>query len=433
MGRPKKNLASSAAIAPKKVAALDGLVDVLTETDALWEAILKKFQKTSRVYGFARVEVPVLEDWYLYNNFYGQNKPEISSLLRMDAGGRPVALRPTLLPGVLRSYAQHKVYEQTGLSKWSYSGMTMRQVPEKSKLTGGYEFGLEVLGTFNHLTEAQVIGAVWELVQSLGLEGAVLEINTIGKAECQELYQQTLQDFLAGKKYELCDSCNEHLSGRALNIFRCGNLDCQAVVSEAPTILDFLDQESHKHFTNILEALDELGIPYQLNPLLAGPEGHSRTTVAIKHKAKGQVQVLGEGGYHEELMQRLSGKNFCCFGFVGNLSLLHELLEAQKVAVTKEIKNDVFLVPLGELASKKSLRLFRDLTSEQISVYDHFGTVGVKNQLKAAETYKAPIALIIGQKEAVDEMVILRDVKSGMQEIISYDKIVEEVKKRLGR
>jgi histidyl-tRNA synthetase len=101
--------------------------------------------------------------------------------------------------------------------------------------------------------------------------------------------------------------------------------------------------------------------------------------------------------------------------------------------VSKEQTSDVFLVPLGELAAKKSLRLFRDLITAKIAVYDHFGNGGVKNQLKMAESYKAPIALIMGQKEALDEIVILRDVKSGMQEIISYDKIVEEVKKRLGK
>ena len=104
-----------------------------------------------------------------------------------------------------------------------------------------------------------------------------------------------------------------------------------------------------------------------------------------------------------------------------------------KTIVAKETGSEVFLVPLGELASKKALRLFRDLIAQRILVYDHFGNAGVKNQLKAAQTNKAPIALIMGQKEAMDEMVILRDVKSGMQEIISYDKIVEEVKKRLGK
>jgi histidyl-tRNA synthetase len=218
-----------------------------------------------------------------------------------------------------------------------------------------------------------------------------------------------------------------------MNILRCSNLDCQAAFSEAPTILDFLDPDSHKHFTSMLEALDELRIPYQLNPYYVGQAGLSRTNWVLKCKGKNQMVILGEGGSHDDLMYAVTGKNFCSFGFRGSLSLVHRLLEASRVEVEKEILSDVFLVPLGELAAKKSLRLFRDLTSQKVSVYDHFGTSGVKNQLKVAETYKAPIALIMGQKEAIDEMVILRDVKSGMQEIISYDKIVEEVKKRLGK
>ncbi|HVY68077.1 MAG TPA: His/Gly/Thr/Pro-type tRNA ligase C-terminal domain-containing protein, partial [Patescibacteria group bacterium] len=295
------------------------------------------------------------------------------------------------------------------------------------------EFGFEVFGAFNHLTEAQVVGGVWELLQSLGLKEAVLEINHIGQDECQLAYSQSLHDYLAAKKYQLCDNCNENLQGRVLNVLRCDNLDCQALLTEAPTILDFLEDDSRKHFTNILEALDELGVPYQLNPLYAGSAGHSRTNLAIKYKLKNQTVVIGEGGYHENLMRNLCGKNYCSFGFVGSLGRIRQILESQKASVAREQKSDVFLVPLGELAAKKSLRLFRDLSAEKISVYDHFGNAGVKNQLKAAETFHAPIALIMGQKEAMDEMVILRDVKSGMQEVISYDKIVAEVKKRLGR
>jgi len=93
-----------------------------------------------------------------------------------------------------------------------------------------------------------------------------------------------------------------------LNVFRCDNLDCQALLSEAPAVLDFLDEESKKHFTNILEALDELGVPYQLNPLYAGPDGFGKTNLVIKSKLKGETVVLGEGGYHEGLMQNLCGK-----------------------------------------------------------------------------------------------------------------------------
>jgi len=433
MGRPKKNLTATVTAAPKKIQSIDGLFDIATETDIVWDAALRRLYKMSRVYGFNRVETPLAEDMHLYANYYGGNKNKLNSILSFLAAGKQVGVRPSLLPSVLRAYAQGKIYEKMPTSKWVYQGMVTHQHPETLKLSQDLEFGFEVFGTFNHLTEAQVIGVVWEYLQSFGLEGLVLEINNIGTPECQATYQETLQDFLSGKKYQLCDNCNEHLQGRVLNVFRCDNLDCQTIVSEAPAILDFLDEASHKHFTNILEALDELLIPYQLSPTYVAPDGHSKTNVAIKFKHKGQTITIGEGGYHDSLLQSVCGKNFCCFGFTGSLKAVRQVLEMLKVEIGHEQKSDVFLVPLGELASKKSLRLFRDLTVEKVSVYDHFGNLGVKNQLKQAEMFKAPIALIIGQKEAMDEMVILRDVKSGMQEIISYDKIVEEVKKRLGR
>ncbi len=433
MGRPRKIVSPQAVVPPKKIHGLEGSADLLTDQDALWEAVIKKVNQLARVYGFARADAPLLEDWHLYNACYRGQPRFMERLITVELSGKTAAVRPVLLPSLLRAYAEHKVFERMPLAKWFAHGATASMDPKTKALRQDMAFDFEVFGNFNHLTEAQVIGVVWELLQHLGLKESVLEINNIGTAECQAAYQGTLQDFLAGKKYGLCDSCNEHLSGRVLNVFRCDNLDCQAIVAEAPTILDFLDQESHKHFTNILEALDELGIPYQLNPLYAGPDGFGKTNFVIKYKIKDETVVIGEGGSNDGLMQAVCGKNFCSFGFSGSLSAVKYALEASKTTALHDHKSDVFLVPLGELASKKSLRLFRDLTAQRIAVYDHFGNIGVKNQLKQAEVYKAPIALIMGQKEALDEMVILRDVKSGMQEIISYDKIVEEVKKRLGK
>ncbi len=432
MGRPKKNQNTASSYVPKKVQGLEALEDIIPETDQLWGALLKRVARFSRVYGFERVETPLLEDARLYELFNKTTPKQTQQVVSVQLPGKPVALRPDFLPSILRSYYEHKIYEKSALSKWGYGGFVIKQDKE-GQLINDYQFGYEVFGLFNHLTEAQVIGGVWELLQSLGLKDATLEINHIGQESCQLAYGQTLQEFLAPKKYQLCDDCNEHLSGRVLNVLRCTNLDCQALFSEGPAVLDFLDEDARKHFTNILEALDELGIPYQLNPLYAGPDGHSRTNLVIKYKHKNESIILGEGGYHDSLIQNLCGKNYCCFGFTGSLSKIKELLDSNKVEVSKEQHNDVFLVPLGELAAKKALRLFKDLSSAQISVYDHFGNAGVKNQLKAAEAYHAPIALIMGQKEAMDEMVILRDVRSGMQEVISYDKIVQEVKKRLER
>jgi histidyl-tRNA synthetase len=432
MGRPKKNFNAGSGYVPKKVGSLSGSTDLLTDNDILTDAVLRKLQRISKVYGFSRVELPILEEARLYEQFCKDSPQQVGEMAAL-ALSQNVSVRMGLLPSVLRAYYEHKLFDKAPFHKWIFSGFAARVKENKNLIYQDYEFGMEIFGNFNHLSEAQGIAAVWEFLGSLGLNEPVLEINNIGDVECQKIYQESLSDFLSGRKLDLCDTCATHLDGRPFNVLRCENLDCQAVASEAPTVLDFLSEDSNRHFTNILEALDELGIPYQLNPLYAGPHGHGRTNFAIKYKTKDGTVLIGEGGYHDNLMQNLCGKSYCCFGFTGSLLKVRAIMEEMKMEVEREILNEVFLVPLGDLAAKRALRLFRDLTVNKVSVNDNFGHVGVKNQLKVAETAKAPIALIIGQKEAVEERVILRDVKSGMQEIISYDKIVEEVKKRLGR
>jgi len=429
MGRPKKQAAQSV----KKISGLSGTADVLTDTDALWGVIMRQFRNVSRTYGFARAELPLLEPLHLYEQLIPTYELHANQLVTSGSAEEQWVVRPNLLPGLLHAYGQRKLYETSPFNKWVAAGQVVRKT-DKGEIVAGQEFVYEVLGTFNHLSEAQLIGAVWTFLSRLGLaENLQLEINHIGNTECQQTYETALADFLRGKKFGLCDNCTEHLRNRPLSVLRCSNVECQALLADAPLLLDFLDQGSQKHFTTILEALDELGIPYQINPLYAGDHGHSRTNIAIKYKNGAKSTVLGEAGYHDQMLERLSGKNVCAFGFVGNLTAIHRVLQETEIFVSLEGSSEVYLVPLGELAARKSLRLFRDLITARVTVYDNFGTAGVKDQLKAAQTSKSPIALIMGQKEAMDELVILRDVKSGMQEVFSYDKIIDEVKKRLGK
>lgn len=417
-----------------KAAALTGLRDITAQTSPFWNVILHEVRNIAKLYGFQPVETAILEEEKTYTDFYKNQPHLLEKILFAQPGGRSMGVRSAVLPSVLRHYVQSKIADEQPMSKWMYMG-NVAEVDARGSVNFNYQFGFEIFGTFNHLTEAQVVSAVWDLTQrlDLGEEDVILEINTSGDAAVQAAYATVLKDYLKGKEFELCDSCNSDIRGRVLNVLRCNNLDCQLLTAEAPAIVDFLDADARKRFTDILEALDELGLPYQLNQLYVGSEGTSGTNLVFKYKKGNHTIVIGEAGHHELLMKNISSKSTPVFGFTGNLAALAKAMELSEVEAKPDTSNEVFLVPLGELASKRSLRLFRDLIAVDIKVYDHFGTVGVKNQLKQAEECKAPIALIMGQKEAMDDMVILRDVKSGMQEVFSYDKIVIEVKKRLER
>ena len=432
MARPKK-VSTAGVAAHKKIHSIPGVFDIVPDASPMWEVALKRFANFGRSYGFSAVHVPIVEDPKLYELGSQSVIPDLSHHpIAFDFGGKAMAVRASMLPGVLRAYAAVHIVETQPLVKWAFSGQTVR-ADARDRPIADFEYGYEVLGTFNHLTEAQVLGAIWEMLMSLGLHEVTFEINNTGTYDAQQNYSQVLADFLKSKKYGLCDDCVGHLGNRILNVLRCNELDCQALLAEAPTILDFLDADSRKHFTSVLEALEELQIPYQLNPLYSGHEYTSSTSCVVKYKTKTTTHVLGEAAYHTMLAQTITGKSHQAFGFVGSMKHLVLAMESIGVEVQAAQKNEVYLVPLGELAAKRSLRLFRDLISAKISVYDHFGNIGVKSQLKAAQDSKSPIALIMGQKEAIDEMVILRDVKSGMQEMFHYDKILDEVKKRLGK
>ncbi len=434
MQKTAKKTVIAAPVRVPKAGTISGLRDITTQTSPQWNLIMEQVRTVAQLYGFLTVETAILEEQRVYADYY-KNQPEVlEKIVFAQQSGKPMGVRAALLPSVLRHYVQNKVAEVQPLSKWLYLGNVV-ETDAKQALHFNYQFGFEVFGSFNHLTEAQVVSAVWDLTQRLGLaaEDLQLEINTAGDMQVQNAYQNVLKDYLKGKEFELCDNCNAHMRGRVLNILRCENLDCQLIAAEAPAIVDFLDNEARKQFTDILEALDELGLPYQLNQLYIGPEGSTGTNLSVKYKKGNNSVVLGEAAHHDMLLKNIDGKSSPAFGFNGNLAALARAMELSEIDTKIENHSEVFLVPLGELAAKRSLRLFRDLIGENIRVHDHFGTVGVKNQLKQAEESKAPIALIMGQKEAMDDMVILRDVKSGMQEVFSYDKIIAEVRKRLER
>ncbi len=418
----------------KKPQSLSDLADILPDTNYSWDLISRRMQNLARSFGFVRIETPLLES----PSAPGESPAEIlteSPVQFSDINEEVVALRAAMLPGVLRAYAEHAWPEGHLLSKWNYCAPVLTLNLAKKKYETSWQYGFEVLGSFNSLIQAQLVTLTVKMFQSVGITNLQLEINTIGNAESRKDYESVLRSFLKGRSYDLCDECNAAIDNDPLHLFRCTNETCKAIVAEAPQIIDYVHDSNRKELTDVLEALDEIGIPYAMNPLFVGMPGSSGLVFRFSTIDEAQKEhVLGYGSSHAETMEQATGKVIPCFGFEGTLEQIRAALQAMNMEIQHiEIKSDVYLVPLGDLAAKKALRLFSELWDAEITVHDHFGTLGVKNQLKAAEVAKAKIALIIGQKEAMDEMVILRDVTSGMQEVFQYERIIDEVKKRLGR
>lgn len=426
MGRPKKVTPA----VDKAPARLPGTYDLLPDQHLAFDFFLDKFLSLAHTFGYSRIETPLLEDGRLFRQWEQLGVGELVKLAD-EKGNNRMAVKPAALFGMVRAYLEYQFPEREKVSKWFHFSPYLYM--KQGQLKHGHEFGFQIFGETAPIADAQLINLLYKLFSEMGLNDLSLEINNIGCLECLPAYQEVLRNYFKEKKYDLCENCVESIEPYPLKILACTNLSCSAVANEAPVIVDFLCENCRRHFIGVLEGLDELGLVYNLNPKIIGSPWSRRTVFEIRTRTESQEFTLGAGGHCDDLVQGFGGLAASSLGFTGRVEELMAVFDAANIKFAAKNKVDVYLVPLGDLAAKKTLKLFSELWSQNIMASEFIGPGSIKTQLKLAESNKVSIALIIGQKEARDGTVILRDVRSGMQELFTSERIIEEVKKRLGR
>ncbi|MEO8065433.1 MAG: HisS family protein [Candidatus Doudnabacteria bacterium] len=425
MGRPRKITPTIEKAPPR----LTGSADLLPEHHLSWDVFLEKLVTLAHNFGYVKIDTPMFEDAHLFG-FWSNGKDRLLTLA--DRKGNPIAAKPANIFGLVRAYLEYHFPERERVSKWYYSSPIAFVSGDDIKQT--HEYGFQLFGQTAPIADAQMINLILKLFTEIGLNDLSLEINNIGCIECLPTYQEQLKSYFKDKKYDLCENCLDYLeNNQSLQILACANLSCSTAAADAPALIDYLCENCRRHFIGVLEGLDELGIVYNLNQKVIGKPWSKRTVFEIRFHSPAGGLALGQGGHADDLIQSLGGLPTQALGFSGTLDSILAAFELAQLKFVSKNKVDVFLVPLGDLAAKKTLRLFTELWNHHIMASEFVGPGSIKTQLKLAESNKVAIALIIGQKEARDGTVILRDVRSGMQELFTYERIIEEVKKRLGK
>jgi len=292
----------------------------------------------------------------------------------------------------------------------------------------------------------------------LKIKKLIVRINTIGCRNCRPIYRKKLIDYYRSKsggearEKSLCKDCQRRLLVNPLRLLDCKVSGCQELRKDAPTLLNGLCAYCKAHFKSVLEYVEELKIPYVLdNYLVRGLDYYNRTVFEIfteqplvldgaeaAKKVDGQTTTkfeaaLGGGGRYDYLVELLGGRKET--PGVGGALGLERLVEVMKaigaVSPTAKGRAKVFLVHIGDLAKKKSLAILESLRSEGVEVTESLGKESLKAQLRLADKIDSPMALIFGQKEALEGSIILRDLQTGAQETVPMHRVVSEVKRRL--
>ncbi|MBI2446844.1 MAG: histidine--tRNA ligase [Parcubacteria group bacterium] len=414
-----------------------GMNDVLPGVQKYWEKFLKTSKEMAAYYGFETIGTPILESAELFKKGIGgaTDIVEHEMYTLKTKGGDFLALRPELTAGAVRAYIENGFGSQPQPVKFFHWGPVFRhEAPQAGRYRQFHQVDFDVIGESDAVVDVQVIQLIYAILCEIGLKNLTIRINSIGDKSCWNRYRDEIKMYYRSKVNRLCRNCKKRFKENPLRLLDCKEVECAALKESAPNSIDYLDKACHDHFKLILEFLDELGMPYILDSyLVRGLDYYTRTVFEIvPEDATGSQIAIASGGRYDYLVGNLGGKPTPAMGgSIGIERVVNEMRRQEVKVASLKPKARVFLAQLGDLAKKKSLKLFGEFRKNNIPVCESFGRDSIKAQLRVADRLGADLALIIGQKEALDSTLILREMQSGVQETIPSEKIIDEVKKRL--
>jgi len=439
MGRPKKiNLEAKKSRRKKPILSVNGMSDILPEDQKYWNYILEKFIKVAEPFSFNRIDTPLLENSELFSKRVGFSEKFVTKNMFAfkDSKKDNLVLRYDLMLGIGRAYVENNMFSLGKPVKlYSYGPVFQNENSELNSLRQLCQFNMSIIGKNDIVIDAQIIFLIKKMLESIGLKDLEVQINSVGCGLCADEYKNTLSSFINSKKNRLCNDCKKNIKEDIFSIFTCQNENCQLIFEDAPEVVDSLCEDCNKNFKAILEYLDDLKIPYNLNSRIFNKLNYYTSTafeILSPKTENSNPYLLAEGGRHDDLINALGGQATSAMGSSLQLNGIVDLMKKREIKVPeKKTKVDVLLIQLGELAKRKSLEIFDEMINKGISVKESLHKDSIKSQLRLAENLDVKFSVILGQKEVLDKTVLIRDMQSGMQEIINLDKLIDELKKRL--
>ena len=415
-----------------------GMKDILPEKEASWKKIYQSVEKIAKDYDFGFIETPILEKKELFLRSVGEVSEVVSKQMYSlsTKGKEKLVLRPEGTAPICRAYLEHGMSSWIQPVKLYYFGPFFRyERPQRAREREFHQFGFEVLGAKNPFYDALIILVFSEILKLLKIKDFIVKINSIGCRKCRAKFVRALKKYYRPFLKDLCSDCQRRFELNPLRILDCKEEKCSWYKKGVPIILDYLCRDCKNHFKAVLEFLDSLSLPYLLDhTLVRGLDYYSGTVFEIFLKEEKEKEFaklsLGGGGRYDELIKFLGGKEVPAVGFGAGVERIIEAMEIEGIEIEKTPR-DVFLVALGEEAKRKILVIWRELRKAGFKASEAVEKESISAQLKVASKLNIKFALILGQREVVEETILIKDLESGIQEEVPQKNLIKELKKRI--
>lgn len=408
-----------------------GCNDIFGREAKIWKYVDTIIDTMMEKYNYNYIRTPIIEATELFHRGIGETTDVVTkeSYDFQDKGGRNITLRPEGTAGVVRSYIENKMFGDPNQPvKVYYNGTMYRyERPQSGRDRELTQFGMEVLGSDDPLSDAEVISLAVNIYKILGLKEIKVNINSLGDNESRTKYRDALIEYFKPHIGDFCEDCKERLEKNPLRILDC-KVDAEnEILKKAPKTLDYLNDESRIRFNKVQEYLDIMQIDYEINPtIVRGLDYYNHTVFEIEAKVEGfgSNNVLGGGGRYNGLVNQLDGPDTPCVGFACGLGRLVKALELEKVKMPIVEDIDLFLMYVNEDEKKYAAYLSQELRLAGFIVDTEYTGRALKGQFKQADRLNAKFTCVLNSEDLNNNEIKIKNNETKTEEIISLDVLI---------
>jgi histidyl-tRNA synthetase len=397
-----------------KIQAIRGMHDVLPAQSQLWQFLEDQVRSICNGFGYQEIRTPVVESTALFKRAIGEVTDIVEKEMYTfdDRNGDSLTLRPEGTAGCVRACIENGLLHNQTQRLWYRGAMFRHERPQKGRYRQFHQVGVEAFGMEGPDIDLEIILMTASLWQALGINGLELQVNSLGTSEERAAYREELVRFLRQHEEKLDDDSKRRLETNPLRVLDSKNPDVQAIVADAPTLMEYLGEESRNHFDILCSGLKAAGIDYVVNQrLVRGLDYYSLTVFEWVTDKLGAQGTVCAGGRYDGLIEQLGGRASKAVGFAMGIERLVALLEEYHMPELRQTA-DIYIISSDEArihAQAVAQRLRVEI--EGVRVISHCGTGGFKAQFKKADRSGAQVALVLGEDELAQGVIGIKPLR----------------------
>ena len=408
-----------------------GTQDILPADSAKWQYVENVARETFKKYNYGEIRTPMFEHYEVISRSVGDTTDIVTKEMYdfHDKGDRHITLRPEGTAPVVRSYVENKLFApevQKPVKVYYIGSMFRYERPQAGRLREFHQLGVECFGSKNPATDVETIAMAYQLFNTLGIKDVTLHLNSLGNTESRLAYRQALIDYLTPMRDTLSKDSQRRLDENPLRVLDSKEKEDKVAVENAPSILDYLDEESQAHFDEVRTMLDSLNIPYVIDTnMVRGLDYYNHTIFEFITTIDKSELTICAGGRYDSLVEYFGGPETAGFGFGLGLERLLLVLDKQGIELPVEENLDVYIAVLGSGANGKALELVQAIRYQGFKAERDYLGRKIKAQFKSADTFKAKTVITLGESEVESGQVNVKNNATREEITVSFEELTK--------